>query len=266
MSQLRSNIEWEQWGAEDPLFGAVNWPGKEKGSVTAWTDQEFYALGKSDWVDFLGQWQHYGITKDSCLEIGCGTGRFTKQLSLIFTQLVAVDISADMITYAKARMETENVEFFLSDGVRLPQPDCSVTAVFSAYVLQHLDNIEIGLTYFREMYRVLAIGGTLMVQLPLYQWPTSEHSTFTKILETLYGARHRISDLLAEARRVKGERTMRDTIYPMRRLRDGLTAAGYGRIEFRLFPARSDGSLQSFVLATKSGSESPFHTSALSKY
>lgn len=266
MSELRSNIEWEQWGAQDPLFGAVNWPGKEKGSPTAWTDQEFYALGKSDWIDFFGQWQHYGVITDSCLEIGCGTGRFTKQLSLTFRQVFAVDISTDMINYAKARIEARNVDFFVSEGVRLPHPDCSATAVFSAYVLQHLDNVEIGLTYFREMYRILAIGGTLMVQLPLYQWPTSAQSNFASIVDLLYDARCKMSNLLAETRRLTGKRTMRDTIYPMKRLKDTLTAAGYGRVEFRFFPAMSDGSLQSFVFATKSGGDSTLYTFPASKH
>jgi len=266
MPQLRSNIEWEQWGAQDPLFGAVKLPGKEKRSPTAWTDQEFYALGKSDWTDFFGQWQHYAVTRDSCLEIGCGTGRFTKQLSLTFRRVFAVDISTNMINYAKARIEADNVAFFVSDGVRLPQPDCSVTAVFSAYVLQHLDNVEIGLAYFREMYRILTIGGTLMVQIPLYQWPTSEQSKFTTIVNFLYDARCKISKLLAETRRVTGKRTMRNTIYPMKRPKDMLTTAGYGRVEFRLFPAMSDGSLQSVVFATKSGSESIFHPFPVSKH
>jgi 2-polyprenyl-3-methyl-5-hydroxy-6-metoxy-1,4-benzoquinol methylase len=111
MSGLRSNKEWKQWGEEDPLFGVLNWSGKQKGSPSAWTENEFYAIGKSDWADFLAQWEHYGVRKDNCLEIGCGTGRITKQLSLTFKHIYAVDVSEAMITYARKMVDANNIEF-----------------------------------------------------------------------------------------------------------------------------------------------------------
>lgn len=251
MPGLRSNKEWKQWGKEDPLFGVVNWAGKQKGSPSAWTDNEFYALGKSDWADFLAQWEHYGVRKDNCLEIGCGTGRITKQLSLTFKHIYAVDVSEAMITYARDRVDADNVDFSVVDGVLLPQEDSSVQAIFCCYVLQHLDSVEIGITYFREFYRTLQSGGTLMVQLPLYQWPTSDSQMFTKLLAATYDARLKISNFLAELRRRSGKRTMRSTRYPLNYLHRVLREIGFVRIEFRIFPALSDGSLQPFVFATK---------------
>ena len=63
-----------------PLFAVATWPGKERGGAAAWTDEEFYELGRSDWADFLKQWSHYGLNAGSCVEIGCGAGRITNQL------------------------------------------------------------------------------------------------------------------------------------------------------------------------------------------
>jgi ubiquinone/menaquinone biosynthesis C-methylase UbiE len=251
MSGLRSNKEWKQWGEEDPLFGVLNWSGKQKGSPSAWTENEFYAIGKSDWADFLAQWEHYGVRKDNCLEIGCGTGRITKQLSLTFKHIYAVDVSEAMITYARKMVDANNVEFSMVDGMLLPQQDGSIQAVFSCCVLQHLDSVEVGIRYFREFYRTLQSGGTMMVQVPLYQWPTSDSQMFTKLLEVTYGARLKISSVLAELRRRSGKRTMRSTPYPIKRLHRSLKDIGFKRIELRMFPVHSDGSLRPFVFATK---------------
>jgi len=27
----KSNLEWKEWGRNDPLFGVASWPGKQKG-------------------------------------------------------------------------------------------------------------------------------------------------------------------------------------------------------------------------------------------
>lgn len=232
-------------------MGSRIWPNKQKGGPTAWTDDELYALGESDWHDFFRQWQQYGVNRESCIEIGCGVGRITKQLVLAFNHVCAVDVSEDMTRYASTRIKAENVEFSIVDGVDLPQADCSVKSAFSSYVLQQFDNTDIGLLCFREILRVLDFGGTMMVQVPLYQWPTDDRLAFTKLLKTLYSLRLQASTMRAEVKRLAGMNARRDTHFPMRLLRRALMDVGYKGIEFRFFPASSDGSLQSFVLATK---------------
>src|SRR5437764_15041344 len=92
MAILKSNTEWKQWGREDPLWGVASWENKQKHAGSAWTDEEFYALGQSDWQDFIGQWDHYGVNRESCLEVGCGAGRITKQLVNSFATVYAVDV------------------------------------------------------------------------------------------------------------------------------------------------------------------------------
>jgi predicted SAM-dependent methyltransferase len=136
------------------------------------------------------------------------------------------------------------------DGINLPQLDGSVKAVFSAFVLQHLDEVEIGFSYFREFHRVLEAGGTLMIQLPLYQFPYR-----SKPMQTLAQAMHAFTRWLgkihSDRKRRAGIKIMRMTSYPAQHLYDSLVATGFKDVQFRSFSVRSNGDLHSFVFATK---------------
>jgi 2-polyprenyl-3-methyl-5-hydroxy-6-metoxy-1,4-benzoquinol methylase len=70
-------------------------PGKteERVVLTPWTDKDFYQLGESDWKDFSRHWEMYGLSRESCLEIGCGAGRITMQLASYFKSVHAIDVS-----------------------------------------------------------------------------------------------------------------------------------------------------------------------------
>jgi ubiquinone/menaquinone biosynthesis C-methylase UbiE len=249
MTALKSNLEWKQWGKDDPLWGVASWSHKEKNGASPWTEDEFYSLGESDWRDFLFHWQHHGLTGESCLEIGCGAGRLTKPLAKFFDKVYAVDVSEDMIRVALNNVKN-NVEFSVIDGLHLPQKDFSVKAVFSTHVLQHLDNVEIGYSYFREFYRVLDSGGTIMVHLPLYQFP-AETGRVAVVMRMVYGFYRRLDDLRAYRRRQKGIKIMRGTPYPLRSLAAFLSEVGFKDIEFRIFPTKINNDLHSFVFATK---------------
>jgi ubiquinone/menaquinone biosynthesis C-methylase UbiE len=250
MTGLKSNTEWKQWGKDDPLWSVASWANKQKGAASAWTDEEFYALGESDWSDFLRHWQQYGLRKESCLEVGCGAGRVTKPMAAWFDRVEAVDVSRDMLDYARARITARNVTFSITDGLHLPQSDGSDKALFSTHVLQHLDNEEIGFAHFREFFRVLDVGGTLMVHLPIFDWPSNlRRLNFS--LEILRTFEQSLSDARAWLRRSRSVKMMRSTSYSMRSLYAFLTSLGFKNIEFRIFPTTSNGHLHSFVLAGK---------------
>jgi 2-polyprenyl-3-methyl-5-hydroxy-6-metoxy-1,4-benzoquinol methylase len=99
---LRTNSEWREWGRRDPLFGVASWSKKNVGGSNPWTDEEFYAIGQSDWREFEEHWRKYGYAAGTFVEIGCGAGRITSQLSLAFERGHALDVSEDMIRYASA--------------------------------------------------------------------------------------------------------------------------------------------------------------------
>ncbi|MEQ1886461.1 MAG: class I SAM-dependent methyltransferase [Bryobacteraceae bacterium] len=253
MSGLKSNKEWKQWGKEDPLFGVASWPGRDKNGASPWTEADFYALGQSDWEDFEKHWGQYGRNRASCLEIGCGAGRITRQLSAAFDRVYAVDVSEEMICVARQGVGP-NVEFSLVDGQLLPYPNGSTTGIFSTHVLQHLDSFELGVTYFREFFRVLAAGGTLMVHLPLYQFPGGP---LRQVMQTMDSVSRAIAQARADWYRKIGKKTMRTTPYPMDRLTESLTAIGFRNIELRVFETKSNRSPHAFVFATKVGPTPP---------
>jgi ubiquinone/menaquinone biosynthesis C-methylase UbiE len=239
------------WATDDPLWGVASWPGKEKSGVSPWTEEEFYELGESDWRDSLGQWQQYGIHTESCIEVGCGAGRMTRQLATSFDYVYAVDISEQMIRRAQMAVRgATNVQFSVIDGLILPQANCSVKAIFSTHVLQHLDNTSLGFCYFREFFRVLDEGGTIMIHLPLYQFPR-ETSSIATLMRWLYAVSRQLGNIRADIKRRLGVKTMRATAYPLTSLRLFLLNIGFKNVEFRIFPMRSNGELHPFVFATK---------------
>jgi ubiquinone/menaquinone biosynthesis C-methylase UbiE len=249
MPELKSNVEWKLWGKEDPLWAVATLPGKHKGSATAWTNEEFYAHGASDWKDDLHQWQHYGLTPQSCLEIGCGAGRMTKQLAKTFERVYAVDVSEGMIDRAKSGVDSPNVQFLLIDGVDLPLPNSAVKSVFSTHVFQHLESVEIGFAYFQEIHRVLEIGGTLMVHLPIYRHPYM--GRFRSYMPSFYAAYRAINSLAVNMRRRRGKAVMKNTPYSIDELTVALNRIGFKDIEFRIFVMKSNNDPHSFVFATK---------------
>ena len=250
---MKSNTEWEKWGERDPLYAVATWPGKERGGPNAWTDDEFYELGGSDWADFLNHWQHYGVSAGTCVEIGCGAGRITKQLSQHFHQVTALDVSQHQLDYARERISEPNVSFTLSDGTRLPVGDGSCDAVFSVHVFQHFESHEDAYEVFNDIHRALKPNGTLMIHLPLYELPDSKISVlFTPVISIA----KRLSDLKAAINRrqlLKGnwKFVMRRLRFDRNQLLSQLQAMGFSGIEFRSFAVRSNQSSHEFVFATK---------------
>ena len=167
-----SNQEWQAWGEKDPLFGVIPQPGKERDGPTPWTDADFYQTGRSDWEEFMRRWQRYGVERESCVEIGCGAGRLTRHIAKDFTEVHALDVAKGMINYARQHVGS-NVHLHVTDGISIPVLEGSVTAVFSVIVFLHFDHIDNAAAYFREMARVLKPGGTIMIQMPMHQWPAN---------------------------------------------------------------------------------------------
>ena len=250
---MKSNLEWEKWGERDPLFAVATWPGKERGGASAWTDEEFYELGRLDWADFFRQWNHYGLKAGSCVEIGCGAGRISNQLGRHFEQVTALDISPHQLDYARERVPAANIAFTLSDGTRLPLADAACDAAFSVHVFQHFETHADALAVFRDIHRVLKPGATLMIHLPLYDLPSARVARF---FPPLIAFGKRMSDLKAAAKRRllragKWKHLMRMLWFDRKFLLAELRAMGFAGIEFRMFAVASNGSYHEFVFATK---------------
>jgi len=253
--ELTTNLEWREWGRRDPLFGVASCQGKDVAGFAPWTDQEFYALGESDWREFNERWRRYGYAPGVFVEIGCGAGRITRQLATTFESGYALDVSEDMIRYASSRVTTSNVEWHLTQGLSIPVNDNSVDGVFSSHVFQHLPSVEAGFAYFQEIMRTLKPGGTLMVHLPIHSFPSMVSQKFTSLCEFLYGLFLPMLNLKSRCKRFLmrhgGTPPMHGVSYEQERLCQTMLGIGFVRVEIQTFPVVSTGALHSFVLATK---------------
>src|SRR5712691_9314271 len=96
---------------------------------------------------------------ERCVEIGCGTGRITRQLASCFRHVTALDVSPGQLETARRLLENvvHNVEFTLVSTPHLPVDDGMCDGVFSCEVFQHPDPaVPLLRDYISEAYRVLA--------------------------------------------------------------------------------------------------------------
>ncbi len=101
---------------------------------------------------------------ETLLDIGCGPGTMTKQLSDLGQQVWGLDISADMIEHARAcwrEKETAGeVVFEVGNAENLRFDTGYFDAVVAVGVLRYLESLEKGL---EEIYRVLKPNGIMVV-------------------------------------------------------------------------------------------------------
>jgi ubiquinone/menaquinone biosynthesis C-methylase UbiE len=100
---------------------------------------------------------------DSVLEAGCGPGALLEAIAHRHhpARLYGVDISAARVSLAQERLARFNGRVFLSDARALPLDDQSIDLVYARFLLEYLDKREAAV---REMVRVCAPGGTIMLQ------------------------------------------------------------------------------------------------------
>jgi SAM-dependent methyltransferase len=100
------------------------------------------------------------------LEIGCGVGRITRVLCARSRQVLALDVSDEMLARARQHNpQLANVRWILGDGVSLAGIEAgSVDACVSVVVLQHVPDPAITLGYVRDLGRALRPGGWAALQ------------------------------------------------------------------------------------------------------
>jgi ubiquinone/menaquinone biosynthesis C-methylase UbiE len=103
------------------------------------------------------------------LELGCGTGRLTRQLAPLAGELLALDGAAAMIQRARAVPELAHVRFAQADHRALPVPDHWADVVVEGWAFGHLLSgpDDAGRAQVRaalaEVERVLRPGGVVVL-------------------------------------------------------------------------------------------------------
>jgi ubiquinone/menaquinone biosynthesis C-methylase UbiE len=99
---------------------------------------------------------------ESCLEIGCGTGKNTEWLISKSNKILAVDLSYEMLLKAKNKIQSDKVEFIQADinnewnFVDNRQFDL---AIFSL-VLEHIENL---VNIFEKLSKVVKENGYVYI-------------------------------------------------------------------------------------------------------
>jgi SAM-dependent methyltransferase len=93
----------------------------------------------------------------SVLELGCGAGYFTRELACSGAEVVAIDVSPDLLEIARTNCSAPNVRYQIQNAYELSYPDAVFDSVVGSSVLHHLE-IEKAV---REIYRVLKPGGRI---------------------------------------------------------------------------------------------------------
>ena len=98
------------------------------------------------------------------LDFGCGDGKFTSELIASNpARVTGADISSVAIRYAAQRVP--GAHFISITPPTLPFADASFDTLFCLDVLEHIPDEQLARTV-REITRVLAPGGTLILSLP----------------------------------------------------------------------------------------------------
>jgi SAM-dependent methyltransferase len=95
------------------------------------------------------------------LELGCGTGEFTRRVAPSGARVVALDLSGDLLAKARAKVGAA-ARFVRANAHVLPFADASFDVVYGCSILHHLD-VEVAL---REVWRVMRPGGRLVFSEP----------------------------------------------------------------------------------------------------
>ena len=96
------------------------------------------------------------------LEVGCGVGAQTQILTVRHPQtfFTAIDVSADSIAQARARVTSDRVEFHQTSLFDMPLQGEAYDHVFVCFVLEHLLDPVAALKHLKQL---LKPGGTLTV-------------------------------------------------------------------------------------------------------
>ena len=95
------------------------------------------------------------------IELGCGTGFYTKVLAVNASHIMATDLSDEMLAVARTQLkDLQNVTVAKADCEATAFPDGEFDSVFMANLIHVIENPSATL---QEAYRVLKDGGLLLI-------------------------------------------------------------------------------------------------------
>lgn len=130
-------------------------------------------------VDRFRQWaavlhRSHPIPGARFLSSGCGfAGSLLAYRDAGAISAVGVEVDDDYVRFGKLRVaELDDTEVLAYDGRRLPFPDDAFDVIESMDVIEHTPD---DMDYVRELVRVLAPGGVILLVTPNRLWPVEQH-------------------------------------------------------------------------------------------
>ena len=104
--------------------------------------------------------QHVPANCEDALEVGCGTGAFARELAKRCRQVIALDLSAEMIRVARSRStQFDNLKYQLADAMTWDFPRSRFDYISSIATLHHVQQRQL----LVKMRDALKPGGVLVV-------------------------------------------------------------------------------------------------------
>jgi len=101
--------------------------------------------------------------RDKILEIGCGSGYYTKKIAAKTSNLIAIDISQNYLNKVKFYNPYKIIDYVCCPAEKLPFNKNSFDKILMSEVIEHLLDLEKGIN---ESWRVLKPGGKMIISTP----------------------------------------------------------------------------------------------------
>jgi SAM-dependent methyltransferase len=153
--------EWDRRAQKDALHYIADW--------RSWEDvATFFESGAQTYESIVAPMLarfHLDPVAASMLEVGSGVGRVTKSFAERFRNVVALDVSGEMLRKGKELLPYPNVRWLQTSGEDLAcVRSSSFDLVFSFLVIQHIPVRAVSLALIGDMIRVLKPGGVFIFQ------------------------------------------------------------------------------------------------------
>ena len=151
--------EVEHWGKV-----ARGWPGK------GFSNELLAEHKRKAHLDLIARWakitSKQRILKTDLFEEAFGADQFLFDLARVSSNVIGMDISAEIVKRAKRRARQLGIDggkFLCCDVRKLPFRDNSIDLVISDSTLDHFPSEADIITSLKELYRVMRVGGTLII-------------------------------------------------------------------------------------------------------
>jgi len=161
----------------------------------------------------------------NALDVGCGEGRFCRMLKAAGVRATGIDPTAPFVELARQR--DPGGDYRLGRAEQLEFPDASFDLAVTYITLIDIPDFRAAI---REMARVLRPGGSLMIHIPLYQFP-NENGPWGPLWQRTHAFTRTVSNIKADLARRRGSKLMRGTPYSLEGLRKFLLDLGLNRVE-----------------------------------